>query len=341
LADSIEKGIEKSKHVLLVISTHSLASPWVALEEAISNYVDVDASDRKVIPLLLENVEDKIKPRIRRLNMVNLVDHTKREHQIRKLLLELNIENTQTIQIPDRVLALGKSCLDVEPIPFSMNSHIEMIKEEQNIEARFNIAVLGKTGVGKSTLINYLFGADVRKAGVGTPITQRGFHREDLVIQGIPATLFDSEGLEVGNSERWLDSLKQELNLRSAKMPSQEWFHTVIYCVASSSARIEEFELRILNEFIDSKYKIIVAMTKSDITAQEDIDDLEKAILSGLNSQVSCVAVSSERKKLRTGTTERFGAEEIYKCIHSTFWDAISYRLPERCISILKGIVDA
>ncbi|UOR24325.1 50S ribosome-binding GTPase [Helicobacter pylori] len=45
----------------------------------------------------------------------------------------------------------------------------EAIKKEKPI---MNILLMGTTGVGKSSLINGLFGQEVAKAGVGKPITQ-------------------------------------------------------------------------------------------------------------------------------------------------------------------------
>lgn len=35
-----------------------------------------------------------------------------------------------------------------------------------------NVLLMGATGVGKSSLINALFGKEIAKAGVGKPITQ-------------------------------------------------------------------------------------------------------------------------------------------------------------------------
>ncbi|NLH69727.1 MAG: hypothetical protein GX454_06060, partial [Brooklawnia sp.] len=37
---------------------------------------------------------------------------------------------------------------------------------------RYNLAVLGATGVGKSTLINAVFGEDLARTGIGAPVTQ-------------------------------------------------------------------------------------------------------------------------------------------------------------------------
>ena len=40
---------------------------------------------------------------------------------------------------------------------------------------RFNLAIFGKTGVGKSTLINAIFGEEVARTGIGEPVT-KGSH---------------------------------------------------------------------------------------------------------------------------------------------------------------------
>ncbi len=45
----------------------------------------------------------------------------------------------------------------------------EVIEKEKPI---MNILLMGATGVGKSSLINALFGQEVAKAGVGKPLTQ-------------------------------------------------------------------------------------------------------------------------------------------------------------------------
>ena len=37
-----------------------------------------------------------------------------------------------------------------------------------------NVLVIGRTGVGKSSLLNYLFGRELQETGTGRPVTKMG-----------------------------------------------------------------------------------------------------------------------------------------------------------------------
>lgn len=71
----------------------------------------------------------------------------------------------------------------------------EAIKKEKPI---MNILLMGATGVGKSSLINGLFGQEIAKAGTGKPVTQ---HLEKYVYvdeeKGL--ILWDTKGIEAGD----------------------------------------------------------------------------------------------------------------------------------------------
>lgn len=64
---------------------------------------------------------------------------------------------------------------------------------------RVNILVAGKTGVGKSTLINAVFRGELAKTGSGKPVTQT---TQELSRPGHPLTIIDTRGLEVGDYAR-------------------------------------------------------------------------------------------------------------------------------------------
>ena len=48
--------------------------------------------------------------------------------------------------------------------------------------SRYNAVIVGQTGVGKSTLVNYLYGQDIAAVGVGKPVTTEGFYAYDFEI---------------------------------------------------------------------------------------------------------------------------------------------------------------
>jgi len=61
---------------------------------------------------------------------------------------------------------------------------------------KLNIINIGKTGVGKSTIINAVFGKkEMAKTGIGTPVTQ---YSKPYSIPDSPITIYDTKGLETG-----------------------------------------------------------------------------------------------------------------------------------------------
>src|SRR6202040_4233831 len=82
-----------------------------------------------------------------------------------------------------------------------INDQLKQLKEAVRKRGRVNLLVAGKTGVGKSTLINLVFQGNFASTGQGRPATK---NTRKIKKQGVPLYIFDPRGLEV---VRFLESL--------------------------------------------------------------------------------------------------------------------------------------
>ena len=67
-----------------------------------------------------------------------------------------------------------------------------------------NVLIAGRTGVGKSTLINEIFQGRLAETGQGKPITRE---TRRLTKKGIPLAIYDTRGLELKEYQQIIDDL--------------------------------------------------------------------------------------------------------------------------------------
>ena len=88
---------------------------------------------------------------------------------------------------------------DVDAVAADPASYFdEQRRREAEELGHANILITGQTGVGKSTLVNAIFRAELAEEGVGRPVTQR-VQRHDA--PGVPVTIFDTPGIELGDAK--------------------------------------------------------------------------------------------------------------------------------------------
>ena len=205
-----------------------------------------------------------------------------------------------------------------------------------------NILILGKTGAGKSTLVNYLYGQEIAVARAGRPVTAKGLHRhEPFPYRNMSIVVWDSWGLEADKAREWWDSLQEELVRQSGRPDIRDWIHTVIYCFDAKKSRLEEYEQEhILKPLIAMGYRLIFALTKWGLcSSQEKNAALE--VLGSAYPGFSCIPVESVSQKLRSGrATEQLGRNDIFREICLNLRSNLMYHLRIRTRTEMKEAVD-
>lgn len=112
----------------------------------------------------------------------------------------------------------------------------EVIKKEK---PKMNILLMGATGVGKSSLINALFGEEIAKTGVGKPVTQ---HLEKYIDEQKGLILWDTKGIEAKDYYDTVQSIKKEMEDSFKTLNEEEAIDVAYLCVKETSGRVEERE---------------------------------------------------------------------------------------------------
>lgn len=144
---------------------------------------------------------------------------------------------------------------------------IDAINKKLKELKKLNIIIVGKSGVGKSTLINSIFRGNFAETGLGRPVTKaiRLIEKE-----GFPLSIYDTPGFELSGEQQ--NDVKEEImnrinfGLQSGDINNA--IHCIWYCINVGGNRtFDDTELQWLRSLTESnkatQVPIIVVLTQA------------------------------------------------------------------------------
>ena len=163
----------------------------------------------------------------------------------------------------DRVrnVSLAGSLLDLDELlkHFATDDLEQEAEREVRAIEKFNILIAGGSGVGKSTLINSIFSADLAASGMGKPITPDTAAYE---AEGVPFRLWDTAGWEMQAYARTMEAVRRHIETTKQATGAEEHLHVIWLCIAEPATKVEDAHISLCALAQEHSIPVIAVLTK-------------------------------------------------------------------------------
>ncbi len=219
--------------------------------------------------------------------------------------------------------------MDVEKIA---QDAINQISERIKNLSTLNIIVAGKTGVGKSTLINAVFKDKLAETGIGKPVTE---HMKQLTKKDVPLTIYDTRGFELGHDVQ--RQVKEEvistINDGYISKDINKTIHCIWYCINTASNRVEPEEIEWIKDLSKNdrvtQIPIIIVLTQA--FSKKNAEMIKKLLMDENLNVVQIIPVLAEDYEIDEDYTVRsYGLDTLIRVMGEA--------LPDELIETLQNV---
>ena len=294
---------------------------FLGVYEVASDYYKEKNKDAKYVKLIEKFEKDRKNLENKFLEFTKKRISTSTEFQNR-ILPRYNLEVLQT-----SIKSIFNEMNISNSIKQEIESNINTSEFSEKLN-HFNILILGRAGIGKTTLINSILEFEGTPnellTGEGTSKTMgepKGYTSEK--VKGL--RLWDSQGIdkEKYNIPKVVEDVKKLINEASINNDPDKFIHCIWYCI--SGYRFEKSESESISELMniydDNTLPIIIVYTEAydEETYEKVCDEVKKVLNDKIDKnkikEINTIPVVAKKKEIKVGkistTIEKFGIKPL------------------------------